>query len=142
MTVEVDYKAAFKNMPGAVALLSPELVILDVSNGYVDAIGRDPDQIIGRNIIEAFPENPRDPEDTGPRDLRISLEAVLANAEPDFMSPLRYDVEDPVRRGEFEQRYWAIANMPCCAADGRVRMIVHMAQEVTHLVHMADVSNS
>ena len=142
MTVEVDYEAAFKNMPGAVALLSPELVILDVSNGYVDAIGRDPDQLIGRNIIEAFPENPRDPDDTGPRDLRTSLETVLTNAEPDYMSPLRYDVEDPVHPGEFEQRYWAIANMPCRTPAGQVAMIVHMAQEVTHLVRMANASNS
>lgn len=142
MTSQVDYEAAFKNMPGAVALLSPELVILDVSNGYVDAVGRGPDQIVGRNILEAFPENPSDPDDTGPRDLQASLEVVLASGEPDFMSPMRYDVEDPVHQGEFEQRYWAVANMPCCADDGQVWMIVHMAQEVTHLVRMANASNS
>ena len=141
MTVEVDYEAAFKCMPGAVALLSPELVILDVSNGYVDAAGREPDKIIGRHILEAFPENPRDPDDTGPRDLRASLEAVLASGEPDFMNPFRYDVEDAVHPGEFEQRYWAVANMPVCATDGQVRMIVHMTQEVTPLVHLASATN-
>ncbi len=128
-------------MPGAVALLSPELVILDVSNGYLDAAGRGPEEIIGRNILEAFPENPRDPDDTGPRDLRASLEAVLASGEPDFMNPTRYDVEDPGHPGEFEQRYWAIANMPVRADDGHISMIIHMAQEVTPLVRMAHASN-
>ncbi|MGO8956308.1 MAG: PAS domain-containing protein [Streptosporangiaceae bacterium] len=141
MKPQVDYEAAFKNLPGAAALLSPELVILDVSHGYLEAAGRGPDEIIGRNILEAFPENPHDPDDTGPRDLRASLEAVLASGEPDFMNPTRYDVEDPVHPGVFEERYWAIANMPVRTADGHVSMIIHMAQEVTHLVRRADAIN-
>jgi PAS domain-containing protein len=140
LTVQIDYEAAFRNIPGAVALLSPEFVILDVSNGYVDASGRDPEQMIGQNILEAFPENPRDPDDTGPRELRESLATVLASGEPDFMN-YRYDVEDSVHPGDFEQRYWAIANVPCCAADGQVEMIIHMAQEVTPVVRRADATN-
>jgi PAS domain-containing protein len=139
---QVDYEAAFRHLPGAVALLDPALVILDVSNGYLDAAGCALDVIIGRNILEAFPENPNDPEDTGPRDLRASLETVLASGEPDFLRTIRYDVEDRVHPGEFEHRYWSIANVPICADDGQVRMIVHMAQEVTSLVHTALSSNS
>jgi PAS domain-containing protein len=138
---QIDYEVAFKNLPGAAALLSPELVILDISDCYLDAAGRGPDEIIGRNILEAFPENPRDPDDTGPRDLRASLEAVLATGEPDFMNPTRYDVEDRAHPGEFEERYWAIANMPVHAADGHISMIVHMAQEVTSAVRMARAIN-
>lgn len=141
MTPEVDYEAAFKHLPGAVALLNPELVILDASNGYLDAAGCELDVIIGRNILEAFPENPNDPEDTGPRDLRASLETVLASGEPDFLKTVKYDVEDRVNPGEFEHRYWAIANVPICAADGQVSMIVHVAHEVTPSVHTALSSN-
>jgi PAS domain-containing protein len=138
---QIDYEAAFKNLPGAVALLSAELVILDVSDGYLDAAGRGTGEIIGRNILEAFPENPTDADDTGPRILRTSLEAVLATGEPDFMNPTRYDVEDPVNPGKFEERYWAVANMPVLSADGQVSMIIHMAQEVTPLVRMARAAN-
>jgi PAS domain-containing protein len=138
---EVDYVAAFRNLPGAAALLSPELVILDVSDGYLAAAGRGPDEIVGRNILEAFPVNPQDPDDTGPRDLRASLEAVLATGEPDFMDPTRYDVEDAARPGEFEHRYWTVANMPVRAADGHVSMIIHMAQEVTSVVRIAHATN-
>lgn len=141
MTPEVDYEAAFKHLPGAVALLNPELVILDVSNGYLDAAGCELDVIIGRNILEAFPENPNDPEDTGPGDLRESLTTVLASGEPDFLKTVKYDVEDRVRPGEFEDRYWAIANVPICAADGQVSMIVHMVHEVTPSVRTALSSN-
>jgi PAS domain-containing protein len=141
LILQIDYEAAFKNLPGAVALLSPELIILAVSDGYLDAAGRGTDEIVGRNILEAFPENPDDPDDTGPRDLRVSLEAVIATGEPDFMNATRYDVEDPVDPGKFEERYWTVANMPVRAADGQVSMIIHMAQEVTPLVRMARAAN-
>lgn len=142
MTQYIDYRAAFKCMPGAAALLSPDLVILDVSDGYVDAAGRDADDIVGQNILEAFPDNPHDPGDTGPRDLRASLEAVLANGTPDFIDPTRYDVEDVGRPGKFEERYWTIANVPVQDTEGHITMIVHIAQEVTNLVHAARATNA
>jgi PAS domain-containing protein len=129
-------------MPGAVALLSPDLVILDVSDGYLDAAGRGLDDIVGRNILEAFPDNPSDPGDTGPRSLRRSLEAVLANGMPDFIDPTRYDVEDLGHPGTFDERYWTIANVPVCDVDGNVEMIVHIAQEVTNMVHTARSTNA
>jgi PAS domain-containing protein len=142
VTQQIDYRAAFKSMPGAVALLSPDLVILDVSNCYLDAAGCGPDKIIGRNIIEAFPDNPRDPDDTGPRDLLSSLQSVLATGLPDFINTTKYDVEDRGHPGEFEERYWTIANVPVCDANGRTTMIVHMAQEQTNLVHGARSANA
>lgn len=142
VTQQIDYQAAFKCIPGAVALLSPDLVILDVSDGYLDAAGRHEDDIVGRHILEAFPVNPRDPGDTGPRDLLASLESVLANGMPDFIDPTRYDVEDPGRPGEFEERYWTIANVPVCDVSGQICMIVHIAQEVTNLVHAVRSTNA
>jgi len=142
MTPQIDYKAAFENLPGAAALLSPDFVILDVNDCYLDAAGRGKDEIVGRNIIEAFPGNPGDPDDTGPRELRDSLEAVLATGMPDFMDPTRYDVEDAGHPGEFEERHWAVANAPVCDPDGKVTMIIHMPQEVTHIVRMTRATNA
>jgi PAS domain-containing protein len=142
VTEQIDYKTAFKCLPGAVALLTPELVIVDVSDGYLDAAGCGPDRVIGRNILEAFPENPRDPDDTGPRDLRASLESVLATGQPDFISTTRYDVEDQGHPGEFEERYWTVANVPVRDARGQTTMIIHMAQEKTSIVHEARSANA
>lgn len=139
---QIDYRAAFKFLPGAVALLSPDLVILDVSDGYLDAAGRGQDTLVGRNLLEAFPKNPRDPDETGPRDLRASLEYVLTTGLPDLINTTRYDVEDQGRPGKFEERYWTIANVPVRDADGHITMIIHMAQEQTNLVHGARSANA
>jgi PAS domain-containing protein len=142
MTHHINYRAAFKCMPGAVALLSPDLIILDISDGYLDAAGCSSERILGRNILEAFPENPHDPDDTGPRDLRASLESVLATGLPDYINATKYDVEDPGHPGEFEERYWTIANVPVRDDEGQIIMIIHMAHEQTNRVHGAQSANA
>lgn len=133
MEPDIDYRAAFKSFPGATALLSPDLTILDVCEDYVEAAGRPAEDLVGGNILDLFPHNPRDPRDTGQRDLRASLQHVLASGERDVIPLTRYDVEDPQRPGQFEERYWAIVNTPVLTG-GQVAMIVHRAQEVTHLI--------
>jgi PAS domain S-box-containing protein len=122
-------------MPGAVALLTPDGTILDVNDGYLEASGRSREQLLGRNIFDAFPQNPDDPGVLGPGQLRDSFEAVVATGERDVIMPVRYDVEDPGRPGEFEERYWAIINTPMHDRVGRVVMITHKADEVTHIVN-------
>jgi PAS domain S-box-containing protein len=131
----IDYQEVFRTMPGAVALLTPDGTILDVNDGYLEASGRTREQLLGRNIFDAFPQNPDDPGVLGPGQLRDSFEAVVATGERDVIMPLRYDVEDPGRPGEFEERYWAIINTPMHDRVGRVVMITHKADEVTHIVN-------
>jgi len=142
MTPQIDYQAAFRSMPAATALLSPDFVILDASAGYLEAAGRTLEEVVGHNILEAFPANPEDPGDTGPQDLRESLEAVLATRDRNFMQLTRYDVEDHSQPGLFEERYWAVVNAPVCRDTGDVAMIVHMAAEVTHQVRQAQAVNA
>ena len=131
----IDYRAVFRTLPGALALLTPEGVILDVNEGFLDAAGRELGQVLGRSLFDAFPENPADPGDHGPAQLRGSLERVVASGEPDVMSPIRYDVEDPGRPGEYEERYWAIINTPMRCESGEVTLIAHKSDEVTHIVN-------
>jgi PAS domain-containing protein len=131
----IDYRAIFWIMPGALALLTPEGVIVDVNEGYLEASGRTLEELVGRDLFEMFPESPADPGKSGPDQLRTSLREVAASGQPDFMPPIRYDVEDPARPGEFEVRYWTVINKPIWGADGRVTMIVHRAEEITHIVN-------
>ena len=131
----IDYRAVFRTLPGVLALLTPEGVILDVNDGFLDAAGREVGQVLGRSLFDAFPENPADPGDHGPAQLRDSFEQVVASGERHIMAPIRYDVEDPGRPGEFEERYWAVINTPMRCEDGRVTMIAHKSDEVTHIVN-------
>lgn len=131
----IDYQEVFRTTPGAMALLTPEGTILDVSDGYLEASGRSREQLLGRNLFDVFPQNPDDPSVLGPGQLRDSFEAVVTTGERDVIMPVRYDVEDPGRPGEFEERYWAVINTPMRDPLGRVVMITHKADEVTHIVN-------
>jgi PAS domain S-box-containing protein len=132
---EIDFEAVFRILPGCMALLRPDGVILDMNDAFLEAVGRPRHEVLGRNVFEAFPANTGDAGDEGPEQLRASLESVVASGERDVMAPLRYDVEDSGRPGQFEERYWVVVNTPVLNEEGEVVMVAHKSDEVTHIIN-------
>ncbi|QOV39924.1 SpoIIE family protein phosphatase [Streptomyces ferrugineus] len=132
----IDYEAVFQGLPGMVALLTPELVYVDANEDFQRLSGRTRDQLVGRYIFDVFPENPNDSTATGMRDVRASMLRVVATGERDTMALQRYDVEDPLRPGEWEERYWSPINAPVFGPDGKVVLVVHRVEEVTELIRL------
>ncbi|WDV50066.1 SpoIIE family protein phosphatase [Streptomyces coeruleorubidus] len=130
----IDYMAVFRALPGMMALLTPELVYADVNEEFVRVSGRSRDQLVGHYLFDVFPDNPNDPASTGVRNLEASLYRVLATGERDAMALQRYDVEDPERPGEWQERYWSPVNAPLLGPDGKVVLILHRVEEVTELI--------
>ncbi|MFJ9942930.1 PP2C family protein-serine/threonine phosphatase [Streptomyces erythrochromogenes] len=130
----INYRAVFHALPGAVALLTPDLVYLDVNEAYLSVSGRTREELVGLRLFDVFPDNPNDPEATGSHNLRASLERVVATGERDTMALQRYDVEDPERPGVWQERYWSPVNVPVLASDGSVALLVHRVEEVTELI--------
>jgi serine phosphatase RsbU (regulator of sigma subunit) len=130
----IDYAAVFQALPGMVAVLTPELVYADVNEEFVRASGRPREELVGRYLFDVFPDNPNDPASTGMRNLEASLYRVLATGERDAMALQRYDVEDPERPGEWQERYWSPVNAPLLGPDGKVALILHRVEEVTELI--------
>ncbi|MFF9056646.1 PP2C family protein-serine/threonine phosphatase [Streptomyces erythrochromogenes] len=130
----INYRAVFHSLPGAVALLTPDLVFLDVNEAYLSVSGRSREELVGRRLFDVFPDNPNDPEATGSLNLRASLERVVATGERDTMALQRYDVQDPERPGVWQERYWSPVNVPVLASDGSVALLVHRVEEVTELI--------
>jgi PAS domain S-box-containing protein len=131
---EIDYRAVFEALPGPFALLAPDLVILDANRDFLDMTGRSREDVLGREIFQAYPANPAKHDSDGQRNLRNSLETVLATGMRDAMGTNRYDIEAPGRPGEFEERYWAVTNGPVLGSDGEVVLIINQAEEITHIV--------
>ncbi|WP_406511472.1 SpoIIE family protein phosphatase [Streptomyces sp. NBC_00161] len=131
---EIDYAAVFQALPGMVALLTPELVYVDVNEEFLRMAGRTREQLVGRYLFDVFPDNPGDPAATGARNLQASLQRVLATGERDTMALQRYDVESAERPGEWDERYWSPVNAAALGPDGRVAVLVHRVEEVTELI--------
>jgi PAS domain-containing protein len=135
MTVpQIDYAAVYRDLPIPVLLLTPEFVIADVNVAYLQVAGRTREELLGRNVFDAFPDNPADPDASGVRDLSASLARVLATGKPDALSLQKYDVEVPGSPGLFAKRYWCPVNAPVFGPDGRVVLLVECVEEITERV--------
>ena len=131
---EIDFEAVFHALPGAVALLTTDLVFADTNEAYLTLSGRTREQVVGRYLFDVFPDNPGDPAASGMRNLHASLRRVVAGGESDSMALQRYDVEDPERPGVWEERYWSPVNVPVFGPDGALVLVLHRVEEVTELI--------
>jgi PAS domain S-box-containing protein len=129
-----DYGAVFESVPASYLLLDADLTIVAVSEAYLAATMTTRSALVGRPLFSAFPDNPHDPAADGVRNLRASLERVLAHRRPDRMPLQRYDIARP--DGVFEERWWSPLNTPVLGPGDEVRHILHWVEDVTELVHL------
>jgi anti-anti-sigma regulatory factor len=133
-----DFRALFEAAPSCYLVLSPELVIVAVSDAYLEATMTQRAAIVGRGLFDVFPDNPDEPGATGASNLRASLGRVLASRAPDRMAIQKYDIRRPASEGGgFEERHWSPLNSPVLAADKSVVFIIHHVVDVTEHVRSA-----
>jgi PAS domain-containing protein len=145
-SASLDFYAVFDAAPTPYLILTSALMIAAANEAYLQVTGRRREEIIGRCIFDAFPDNPNDPSADGVEKLRKSLERVLSYRVRDTMSVQRYDIPvgDPAE-GRFEERYWSPINTPVFDAHGSLTHIIHRVENVTELVQtrtLAEVTES
>jgi PAS domain-containing protein len=128
---QIDYAAVYRQLPVPVVLLTPEFVIADANLAFLRTTGRAREDVLGRNMFEAFPDDPSDPGATGVRNSLASAHRVLATGQPDAMEFQKYDMEVPGSPGQFARRYWSGVNGPVFGPDGPVVLIANCPEDVT-----------
>jgi PAS domain-containing protein len=128
---QIDYGAVYRQLPVAVLLLTPEFVIADMNLAFLLTAGRTREELLGREVFDAFPDNPSDPCATGVRNGMASMRRVLATGQPDVIEFQRYDVEVPGSLGVFEKHFYSAVNAPVFGPDSRVALIAHCVEDVT-----------
>ncbi len=132
-----DYHKIFEGLPGLYLVLDTRFVILAVSDAYLRATSLTRKGLVGRQIFEVFPDDPREVGASVMRTLRSSFDRVLARRGPDAMAVQKYSLrrpEDP--DGEPEERYWSPKNLPILDESGAVELIVHRVEDVTEFVRL------
>ena len=133
----VDFRALFEAAPGRYLVLDPDLVIVAVSDAYLEATMTRREDIVGRPLFEVFPDNPEDPDADGEGNLRASLDRVRSRLVSDTMAVQRYDIRRPATEGGgFEERFWSPRNSPVLGPDGRLAAIIHRVEDVTEFVRL------
>lgn len=133
----IDYKLLFESAPGLYLVLTPDFIIVAVSDAYLRATMTLRESILRRRLFDVFPDNPDDPAATGVQNLNASLQRVLLQRAPDAMPVQKYDIRRPVEEGGgFEERYWSPLNSPVLGPGGDVQFIIHRVEDITEFVRL------
>ena len=123
----LDHGRVFRSLPNPCAVLSPELIIVDVNDAYVRLSSLTREQLVGHRLVDVLPSRLED----AIRELRASLVHVVERRQPHSITLLRYPVAtDP----EPLDRYWTVQNMPMLDAQGNLLGILNCPIEVTSMV--------
>ena len=129
-----DFKTLFESAPGLYLVLDLEMRIVALTDAYARATRTRREEILGRVVFEAFPDNPDDPGNAIGQTMAASFERVLRDRTHDAMPVLRYDLRQRAAAGgAVEQRHWSPVNYPILAADGSVSGYIHSIVDVTEL---------
>ena len=123
------YRSIVAQSPNPYLVLTPELRIVAANEAYLDATQTSPDRLAGRQMFDAFPDNPEDPLADGVSNLSHSFEQALRFGKRHMMPLQRYDVRDPL--GVWRLRYWKPANWPVLDDHGQAIALIHHVLDVT-----------
>ncbi len=133
----VNFQALFESGPGLYLILQPNFTIVAASNAYLRATQRSREELLGKNIFDAFPDNPDDPDATGVKNLNASLKTVLGTKAPHTMAVQKYDIRIAQSEGVFfEERHWSPVNTPILDDNGEISYIAHRVEDVTEFVKL------
>jgi signal transduction histidine kinase len=134
-----DFTKIFDYTPGIFLVLlpdSPKFTIIAANKARMEATKTNKDQI-GRGLFEMFPDNPDDPNASGEKHLRHSLEQVIENLKPNTMAVQKYDIPRPESEGGgFEEKYWSPINSPVLDDNGKLLYIIHQVEDVTEFIRL------
>ena len=128
---KLDYELVFNLMPGLCLVLDPAFTIMAQNFEHAMVTLSIAKDVVGRNLFDAFPDNPGHSAADGVSTVRASLLRVLKTREADVMPVIRYDVQG--ERGPYQPCYWVITNTPILGEDGYVCWIINRAEDVTLL---------
>ncbi|MEU0134521.1 SpoIIE family protein phosphatase [Streptomyces sp. NPDC006296] len=134
MKPELDYRSLFAATPSPYLVLASDLVIVDANVAYLRATRRTREDLVGRHVFDAFPDNPADPDSDWVPTVEASFGRVLASGEADVLAMQRYDIPVAAQPGTFEERWWSTVNTPVLDRDDGVAWIIHRVEDVTAFV--------
>ena len=130
----LDFRRMFELAPGAFLVLLPDLTIAEATDEYLRMVMRKREDIVGREVFEAFPDNPDD-EHTNSMEIRASFLKVFETGESDELPLQKYDVQRPAEKGGgFEERYWRLVTFPGFAENGKVAFIYQRVENITEQI--------
>ncbi|NVI97968.1 response regulator [Myxococcus sp. AM009] len=135
----IDFKTLFDISPNPYMLLDRELRYVAANPAYLRVTASKLDELLGRNVFEAFPDDPSDPNNANLRQLRESFLRVLEKRAPDILALIAYRVPQLTNQGIVNShRYWSATHIPLLDAAGEVAYILQHTVDITELQRLQE----
>lgn len=106
MTRSPNFAALFQASPYPYLLIAPDFTIIGANPAYLAATERTVEHLVGKDIFDAFPANPSDPDGTNLGEVRRSIDMAIRTRKPHTSALLRYAIPRETPKGTvFEDRY-------------------------------------
>ncbi|RKH55517.1 response regulator [Corallococcus aberystwythensis] len=137
MQAPFDFQTLFELSPNPYMLLDRELRYVAANAAYLRVTASRLEDLVGRNVFEAFPNDPDDPANVSTRMLRDSFLRVLTERTRDTLALIPYRVPRQTENGVVvEDRYWSATHTPLFDDGGEVAFILQHTMDVTELQHL------
>ena len=113
---EPDYRRIFNDAPDLMLVVDRHMRIVSISDSLLGATGRDRSQVIGRDLFEVYPDDPRRGAGQSSATMRRVLDRVIRERRPDSIASQRRDQVQP--DGTIQERHWSTVLTPLLNADG------------------------
>ncbi|MBM1172294.1 PAS domain S-box protein [Microvirga arabica] len=134
----INFEALFSASPNPYVLLDLSLNIVGMNDAYLKVTMREREDLVGRNMFEAFPSDPDTPSH---RQLRNSFEKVIREKLADHIPIIEYAIPLPNGQG-FEERFWSATHTPLFNHAGEMTFILQHTVDVTELQRLRVLTRS
>lgn len=134
MTTLLDFQHLFQSLPNPYMVVDRELRYVAANDAYLRVTASRLEDLLGKSVLELFPNDPSDPNNPPLQQLRRSFEKVLSTGRADTLALIPYRVFRDVGSSSLsEERFWSATHTPLLDPDGRVAFIVQHTVDVTDL---------
>ncbi len=134
----INFEALFSASPNPYVLLDLSLNIVGMNDAYLKVTMREREDLIGRNMFDAFPSDPDSPSH---RQLRNSFKKVIHEKVADHIPLIEYAIPLPNGQG-FEERFWSATHTPLFNHAGDMAFILQHTVDVTELQRLRVLAKS
>lgn len=132
-SLSVDFKKLFMSLRTAYMIfdVDPDCTILEENEAHA-AIGMvNREDVIGRKLLDAFPDTSEKYKKTGKSDLIESIRKVARTGEIDVLPVFGYDIKD--RSGELQQKFWEVSHSPIYQGN-KVIAVIQQSKDISQNV--------
>ena len=127
----LDFEDLFRSVGTAYIVFDiddPHFTIIDENQAHADMAMVERSAVVGKPVLEAFPDTSRDYLETGKSRLLESIRKVIQTGESDMMPDLSYDLMD--HEGSLTTKFWQVTHYPIFE-KGKVRAVCQQTRDIT-----------